>query len=95
VVGKISLSGKYYIIATKSKIIKLGSNNDISWNIRNVHEIVLFNEHFIYAFSGNKIYVCDFNTSVIISELEMGYCCNAIPNMYKSKFFYYFRNDGL
>ena len=43
VTAKISLSNKYYIVATKRRLIKLGGSLPVEWNIPNIRKIVLFN----------------------------------------------------
>jgi hypothetical protein len=73
VVGKISISNKYYIVATQGRLVKLGASYETSWKISNVLNIVLYNEHYIYAFTPHEIVVCDFNTDTIVSRI-VKYC---------------------
>jgi WD40 repeat protein len=43
VVGKISLSNKYYIVATQRRLVKLGASYETDWKISNIFSIVLYN----------------------------------------------------
>lgn len=41
--GKISLSQKYYIVATKRRVVKLGASYETEWPIPNVAHLLLYN----------------------------------------------------
>jgi hypothetical protein len=41
--ARISLSNKYYIVATKRRLVKLGLSSPIEWKISNVRSILLYN----------------------------------------------------
>lgn len=50
-IGKISLSHRYYVVATAKRVVKLGASYELDWKIPGVKYLLLFNEHSIYAIS--------------------------------------------
>jgi len=68
-VGKISLSNRYYIVATAKRVVKVGGSFEVEWKVPAVRELLLYNEHSIYAITGHEIVVCDFNTSSILARI--------------------------
>ena len=71
VTARISLSNKYYLVATKRKLVKLGGSSPVEWPIANIRQIVTFNEHSIFVATPDQIVVCDFNTSTILSRIDV------------------------
>lgn len=45
--------------------------------------MVLQNEHFVYAFTPESLFVCDFSTDTLVKTVHMR-CANAVPNQYHS-----------
>ena len=41
--GKISLSNRYYIVATAKRVVKVGGSYEVEWKIPAVKEILLYN----------------------------------------------------
>lgn len=69
--ARISLSNKYYIVATKRRLVKLGISSPVEWKISNVRSILLFNEHYIFAFTHNELVVCDFISDSIVQRINV------------------------
>jgi hypothetical protein len=63
--GQLSLSQKYYIVATKTRVIKLGVSG-VEMKISGIKEIALFQEHFVYVLTHSAILVLDFVTFQLI-----------------------------
>ena len=82
-VGKISLSQKYYIVGTRTRLIKLGVS-EIEAKISGIKDIILFNEHYIYVFTDHEILVLDFATFRLIKDLEIGKCSIPLTNQFGS-----------
>lgn len=88
-VGKISLSQKYYIVGTRTRLIKLGVTG-VEIKISGIKSIVLFQEHYIYVLTETDILVLDFATFTIIKQLNLGKCSNSVVNQFGSNLFVYF-----
>jgi hypothetical protein len=61
----MSVSQKYYIVGTKSRVIKLGTT-DVDKKISGIEDIVLFQEHFVYVFTSYDVIVLDFRTFTVV-----------------------------
>ena len=83
----MSLSQKYYIVATKTRLIKLGASG-VEIKMTGIREIALFQEHFVFAITDYDIIVLDFATFQVIKELKVGKCSNSVVNQFGSIFFY-------
>ena len=88
--GKMSLSQKYYIVATKTRLIKLGASG-VEIKMTGIREIVLFQEHFVFVITDYDVIVLDFATFQVIQELKVGKCSNSVVNQFGSNFFPLFR----
>jgi len=85
IVGKISLSQKYYIVGTKSRLIKLGVSG-VETKISGIKEIILFQEHYIFVITQTDLIVLDFATFTPIMELKIGKCSKSVTNHFGSNF---------
>lgn len=83
------MSQKYYIVATKTRLIKLGVSG-VEIKISGVKEIALFHEHFVYVITNNAILVLDFATFQVIKEIPIAECSQSVVNQFGSNFLSYF-----
>jgi hypothetical protein len=68
-IGKISLSCRYYVVATSRRIVRVGGSYEVEWKIPAVRHLFLFNEHSIFAFTDFELAVCDFATSTVLTRV--------------------------
>ena len=43
VLGKISLSRRYYVVATARRVVKLGGSSELEWNVAGVKSLFIYN----------------------------------------------------
>jgi hypothetical protein len=82
----MSLSQKYYVVATKTRLIKLGASG-VEIKMTGIREIALFQEHFIFVLTDYDIIVLDFATFQVIQELKVGKCSDSAVNQFGSNSF--------
>lgn len=47
--GKISMSCKYYVAATAKRVVRLGASYELDWKVPGVRHLTIYNEHSIFA----------------------------------------------
>ena len=57
------------MVATASRVVKLGASSQLEWKIAGVKHLFLYNEHSIFAFTDFEMIVLDFNTSTIVERV--------------------------
>lgn len=84
VVGRISMSRRYCIVASIRRVVKLGMSYQLEWPIAAVRQILLQNEHYIYAVTPTQIVVCDFDTNTIVQSIDRQGVVRAVENHFQS-----------
>lgn len=50
-IGKISLSCRYFVVATARRVVRLGGSQELEWIVPEVKHILLHHEHAVFAFT--------------------------------------------
>jgi hypothetical protein len=67
--GRISLSCRYYVVATARRLVRLGASFELEWPVAGVRHLELFREHALFALTDFELVVCDFATSTLLHRL--------------------------